>query len=108
MVNNDSGDEVLVERESSNEIVVDEIERECEERLGWQRANFPCCLNGVKTPLVVYEDRVSSRSCVVDTVSTNGPLIFCGKPGKARRCYNNVVLPFVWNDRELSLIHIYV
>ena len=39
VVNNDNGDEVLVERESSNEIVVDVIERECEERLDEQ--NLP-------------------------------------------------------------------
>ena len=82
----DSGDEVLVEIEIINEIVVDEIERECDERLGWQRANFPCCLSGVKTPQVVYEDRVSSRGCVGDAVSPSSPLIFCGKPGKARKC----------------------
>ena len=53
-VNNNSGEEVLVEIESSNKIVV-------EERLGLQRANFPHDLNGVKTPIVSYEDRVSSR-----------------------------------------------
>ena len=62
-VNNNSGDEVLVEIESSNKIVVDE-------RLGWPRANFPRDLNGVRTPLVYYEDKVSSSNYVRDV----GPL----------------------------------
>ena len=44
-VNNNSGDEVLVVTESSDE-------RECDERLGLRRANFPSCLRGVKTCLL--------------------------------------------------------
>ena len=98
ILNNDTVDEVLMEVEISDEIVVDEIERECDERLGWQRAYFPYCLSGVKTPQVVYEDRDSSRGYVGDEVSPSGPLIFCGKPGKARMCYSNFVVPFAWSE----------
>ena len=61
---------VLVEVEFNNEVLasVDEIERECEERLGWQRANFPRGLSGVRAPHVVFEDKGSSRGCVGDMV----------------------------------------
>ena len=67
-VNNNSGDEVLVEIESSNKIVV-------EERLGLQSANFPRDLNGAKTPIMSYEDRVSSSNDVRDKVSRSLSLI---------------------------------
>ena len=46
-----------------------------------------------------YEDRVSSRGYVEDEVSSSSPLIFCGVPGKARRCFN-VVVPSAWDDGE--------
>ena len=82
-----------MEVESNDEIVVDEIERVCDERVGWQRANLPCCSNGAETPPVIYEDRVYSRGGVIDTVSTNSPVIFCGKPGRARKYF---VVPFAW------------
>ena len=56
VLNNDSDDEVLMGVQISYEVVVvDEIGRECDERLGeyvGQRANFPCGISGVKTPHV--------------------------------------------------------
>ena len=92
MVNNNSADEVLVEIESSNKIVDDG-------RLGWQRANFPHDLSGVKTPIVFYEDKVSSSSYVRDEVSLSRSPVYHKFPGRARMCYDNVALPFVWRER---------
>ena len=54
-----------------------------------QRANFPCGISGVRTPHVVFEDKGSSRGYVGDTVSPSDPLIICGVPGKARRCFSD-------------------
>ena len=95
--------------ESSNKIVV-------EERLGLQRANFPRDL-GVKTPLMICEDRVSS-SDYRDEVSLSRPPSSHEFPGRIRMCHDDYMLPFVWIEREkvrwcyveryceLSLIHI--
>ena len=80
-VNNNSGDEVLVEIESSNKIVVDE-------RLGWRNANFPRDLSGVRNPLVIYEDKVSSSSYVRDEVSLSRSPVYHEFPGRARMCYD--------------------
>ena len=55
---------------------VNENERECDERLGGQRADFPQVYGETEFSQVLYEDRVSSRSCVEDEVSSNSPLIF--------------------------------
>ena len=35
-----------------------------------------------------------------DEVSLSRAPVYHEFPGKARMCYDNVVLPFVWNDRE--------
>ena len=72
----------------------DEVVRECEERLGGQRANFPRVYGETEVSQVFYENRVSSRGCVGDMVSQNGPLVFCGLPDKARRCIKDFVVPF--------------
>ena len=102
-LNNDSGDESLVGVEISDEVVVvNESEREREERLGeygGQRANFPCSISGVKTPHVFYEDKGSSRGYVGDMVSPKGPLSCCSDvSGKARKYFNDFMLPFAWNE----------
>ena len=87
-VTDNSGDAVLVERESSNKIVV-------KERLSLQRANFSHDLNGEKTPIMSYEDRVSSRNYVRDKVSLNrSPVMYHEFPERIRMGY------------DLSLIHI--
>ena len=102
MLNNGSDDEIIVEIEISDEVVVvDEKERVCEERLSEytaQRANFPWVINGVKTPHVVYEDKEFR-----DIVSQSGPLICCDVPGKARKCFNDFVVPFA---RTVSYTHL--
>ena len=70
ILNNGSDDEIVVGVEVSGEVAVDDIERECEVRLGeheWQRANFPCGLSGVRTPHVVFEDKGSSRGVMWET-----------------------------------------
>ena len=104
-MNNYSVDESLIRVEVSGEVlVVDEIERVCEESLNenvGQRANFPYGVSGVKNPQVFFEDESSFRGYVGDTVSPNGPLsCCCNLPGKASMCLNNVVLPGM--ERESS------
>ena len=59
----------------------DEIVRECEERLGEQRANFPRVYCETEFSQMFYEDRVSSRGYVEDEVSSSSPLILCSVPG---------------------------
>ena len=71
---------------------------------------------------MLYEDRVSSSSCVENEVSSNSPLICCNILGRAKK-YSKFVVPFAWYERgqggcdrcydverylerELSLIHI--
>ena len=87
--NNNSGDKVLVEIESSNKIVVDE-------RLGWQRVNFPrvyCEPRGLQMFL-------KGKSLLAENdVFSSCSLSFCGVPGRARKCIY-IVVPFAWNDRD--------
>ena len=68
---------------------VDEIDRGCEERLGWQRANFPRVYCETEFSQMFYEDSVSSRGYVEDEVSSSSPLIFCN---------SKFVVPFAWNE----------
>ena len=56
--------------------MVDESERECDERLGWQRANFPRGLSGVRAPPVSYT-HLDVYKRQGDMVSQNGPLSCC-------------------------------
>ena len=93
-VNDTSGDTVLMKRESSNKRVV-------KERLCLQRANFSCGVNGAKTPIMSYEDRVSSSNNVRDKVSrSRSPFRYHKLPERIRMGYDNVMLPFVWSDRN--------
>ena len=75
----------------------DSSERECEERLGGQRADFPQVVGETEFSQAVYEDRVSSRSYAEDKVSSSTPLNFC-KPGKARKWYSKFVVPFAGSE----------
>ena len=54
-------------------VSVDEVVRECEERLGGQRADFSQIYSETRFSPWCYEDRVSSGSCVEDKVSSNSP-----------------------------------
>ena len=78
VVNIESDNEDSVEVGFSNGLLasINEIERECDERLGGQRADFPQVYSEMEFSQVLYEDRVSSRGCVGDMVSQNGPLVF--------------------------------
>ena len=42
------------------------------------------------------EDESSSMG---DKWSSNSPFMYYGLPGKARMGFNDVVLPFAWNER---------
>ena len=79
---------------------IDVYKRQVEERLGLQRANFSRDLNGVKTPIVSYEDRVSSCGYRDKVSLSRSPFVYHELPGRTRRCYDNVMLPSVWIGRE--------
>ena len=76
--------------------------RECDENSeGLQRAIFPCSISGVQTSHVFYEDKGSSNGYVGDMVSLKGPLSCCSDvfvSGKARKYFNDFMLPFAWNE----------
>ena len=54
----------VVSRES-----VDEVMKVCVERLDWRRASFPQVYVETEVSQMLYEDRVSSSSCVEDKLS---------------------------------------
>ena len=66
----------------------------CVESLEGQRADFPQVYCDMAGSQVFYEDRVSSGDGVEDEVSSDGPLIFCGLPGRGNRY---LMVPFAWN-----------
>ena len=74
----------------------DELEKEWKESLqveGLERVNF--------SRGVVGGEEKSSRVYLVDESSTNNcPWSFDGVPGRARRCFYDVVVPSAWNDIE--------
>ena len=48
-----------------------------------------------------YEDKGSSKGYVGDMVSPKGPLSCCSDvcvSGKARKYFNDFMLPFAWNE----------
>ena len=49
-----------------------------------QRASFPQVHGETEISPMLYEDRVSSGSCVEDEVSSNGLFIFCDGLGSAK------------------------
>ena len=92
-------------------VSVYELEREYEDSVECeQRVNFSCNVGEAETSLVFLENESSSIVVVEDKRSSLCPLVF-SVSGKARWCYNKVVLPSVWSENvrlgwELSLIHI--
>ena len=87
-----------VEAEFSNEVLLasaDESERECNENVDGQRASFPQVYCEMECSQVFYEDGVSSGGGVEDEVSSDGPLVFCGLPGRGNK---SLMVPFALNE----------
>ena len=85
-------------------ISVHKLERQYEEnnlsRMMRQRADFPGVVGEVEASRVFSKNKGFLKVYLVDERSTNNSPVYYDFPGKARMCYNNVVLPFVWNERE--------